>query len=212
MTDTNKKGVFITLEGIEGAGKTTHVPFMVDFLQKNNHEVITTREPGGTELGEKIRDTLLTDNKVVINRDTELLLIFAARAQHLQEVIRPALAKGKTVICDRFTDSSYAYQSGGRGIESDKICRLVQLVHTDLKPDLTLLFDLPVELGLSRANSRSKADRFESETIDFFQSVRDAYLKIAKAEPERVKIIDATNDIQSIQDDINKIFLEEGIC
>lgn len=210
MTDTNKKGVFITLEGIEGAGKTTHVPFIVDLLQKNNHEVITTREPGGTDLGEKIRDTLLT-NKVTINRDTELLLMFAARAQHLQEVIRPALAKGKTVICDRFTDSSYAYQSGGRGIESDKICRLVQLVHADLKPDLTLLFDLPVELGLSRANSRSKADRFESETIDFFQSVRDAYLKISKAEPERVKIIDATNDIQSIQDDINKIFLEEGI-
>ena len=211
MTDTNKKGVFITLEGIEGAGKTTHVPFIVDLLQKNNHEVITTREPGGTDLGEKIRDTLLT-NKVTINRDTELLLMFAARAQHLQEVILPALAKGKTVICDRFTDSSYAYQSGGRGIESDKICRLVQLVHADLKPDLTLLFDLPVELGLSRANSRSKADRFESETINFFQSVRDAYLKIAKAEPERVKIIDATNDIQSIQDDINKIFLEEGIC
>jgi len=210
MTDTNKKGVFITLEGIEGAGKTTHVPFIVDLLQKNNHEVITTREPGGTDLGEKIRDTLLT-NKVTINRDTELLLMFAARAQHLQEVIRPALAKGKTVICDRFTDSSYAYQSGGRGIESDKICRLVQLVHADLKPDLTLLFDLPVELGLSRANSRSKADRFESETIDFFQSVRDAYLKIAKSEPERVKIIDVTNDIQSIQDDINKIFLEEGI-
>jgi len=212
MTDTNKKGVFITLEGIEGAGKTTHVPFIVDLLQKNNHEVITTREPGGTDLGEKIRDTLLTNNSVTINSDTELLLMFAARAQHLHEVIRPALAKGKTVICDRFTDSSYAYQSGGRGIESDKICQLVQLVHADLKPDLTLLFDLPVELGLSRANSRSKADRFESETIVFFQSVRDAYLTIAKSEPERVKIIDASSDIKSIQDDINKTFLEEGIC
>lgn len=212
MTDMDNKGMFITLEGIEGAGKSTHVPFIVDLLKKANHEVITTREPGGTKLGESIRNTLLSNDDISIDGDTELLLMFAARAQHLQEVIRPALATGKTVVCDRFTDSSYAYQAGGRGIDSKKIDQLVKLVHADLKPNLTLLFDLPVELGMERANKRDLLDRFESEDMKFFQSVRDTYLEIARSEPDRVKIIDAAVDIKTVQSTIADILRQEAKC
>lgn len=212
MTDMDNKGMFITLEGIEGAGKSTHVPFIVDLLKKANHEVITTREPGGTKLGESIRNTLLSNDDISIDGDTELLLMFAARAQHLQEVIRPALATGKTVVCDRFTDSSYAYQAGGRGIDSKKIDQLVKLVHADLKPNLTLLFDLPVELGMERANKRDLPDRFESEDMKFFQSVRDTYLEIARSEPDRVKIIDAAVDIKTVQSTIADILRQEAKC
>ncbi len=213
MNSNIKRGFFITLEGIEGAGKSTHIPFITDLIKKAGREIITTREPGGTVLGEKIRDILLSDGSLTINNDTELLLMFAARSQHLHEVIRPALADNKTVLCDRFTDSSYAYQSGGRKIDSEQIYQLVELVHSDLKPDMTLLFDLPVELGLSRVNERNnKTDRFESETTAFFQSVRDAYLTIADAEPERVKIIDAAADIESVQDEIKRLLEEQGAC
>ena len=208
----SNNGMFITLEGIEGAGKSTHVPFIVDQLKNANHEVIATREPGGTKLGESIRNTLLTNENISIDGDAELLLMFAARAQHLHDVIRPALTAGKTVVCDRFTDSSFAYQAGGRGIDNDKINQLVQLVHADLKPDLTLLFDLPVELGLERANKRDMLDRFESEDMKFFRSVRDTYLKIASAEPDRVKIIDAADDIETVQSAIADILKQEARC
>jgi len=208
----DRSGKFITLEGIEGAGKSTHMPFISSLLQVMGKEIVMTREPGGTSLGEEIRNTLLMQKSFQISGNTELLLMFAARQQHLEEIIYPALNKGKTVLCDRFTDSSYAYQGGGRGIETDKICQLVQLVHPDLKPDLTLLFDLPVEVGLARANMRDLIDRFESETINFFQSVRNAYLKIADAEPNRVKVIDATANIKAVQNAIKTILKEQGLC
>ncbi|MBM2829242.1 MAG: dTMP kinase [Gammaproteobacteria bacterium] len=208
----DRSGKFITLEGIEGAGKSTHMPFISSLLQVMGKEIVMTREPGGTSLGEEIRNTLLMQKSFEISGNTELLLMFAARQQHLEEIIYPALNKGKTVLCDRFTDSSYAYQGGGRGIETDKICQLVQLVHPDLKPDLTLLFDLPVEVGLARANMRDLIDRFESETINFFQSVRNAYLKIADAEPNRVKVIDATANIKAVQNAIKTILKEQGLC
>ena len=208
----DRSGKFITLEGIEGAGKSTHMPFISSLLQVMGKEIVMTREPGGTSLGEEIRNTLLMQKSFQISGNTELLLMFAARQQHLEEIIYPALNKGKTVLCDRFTDSSYAYQGGGRGIETDKTCQLVQLVHPDLKPDLTLLFDLPVEVGLARANMRDLIDRFESETINFFQSVRNAYLKIADAEPNRVKVIDATANIKAVQNAIKTILKEQGLC
>ena len=213
MINNQSKSLFITLEGIEGAGKSTHMPYIADLLQSSsNMDVVCTREPGGTLLGEKIRDTLLTSTMVDISCEAELLLMFAARAQHLNEVIRPALAEGKTVLCDRFTDSSYAYQCGGRGIEREKICQLVQWVHADLKPDLTLLFDLPVEIGLARAKSRNIADRFESETVNFFQSARDVYLKIAEMEPDRVKVIDAGVDIEAVKIKIKNVLKENSLC
>ncbi len=208
----NNNGLFITLEGIEGAGKSTHVSFIADFLKESGKDVVITREPGSTELGEQIRNILLMQKTLAISGAAELLLMFAARAQHLDQVIRPALNAGKTVLCDRFTDSTYAYQGGGRGIEQEKINKLVELVHPDLQPDLTLLFDLPVARGLARVRSAGEADRFESETIGFFESVRITYLRIAEAEPGRIKIINADNDVNIVQEMIKKIMKESGLC
>ncbi len=208
----NRTGKFITLEGIEGAGKSTHRPFIADHLEKAGRDVVMTREPGGTALGEEIRKTLLMQKSLEIDSDTELLLMFAARAQHLKGVIYPALAEGKTVLCDRFTDSSYAYQGGGRGVAIDKIQRLEQWLHADLKPDLTFLFDLPVEVGLSRANARKHIDRFESEAVSFFQRVRKTYLDLANTNPERIRIINAEADINSVQRSIVMLLKEQGLC
>ena len=205
-------GLFITLEGIEGAGKSTHAEYIADLLKQHGHQVLVTREPGGTALGEQVRTILLQHNALNISAMSELLLLFAARAQHLSEVIHPALAQGKTVICDRFTDSSYAYQGGGREIPPDHICTLSNIVHPDLKPDLTLLFDLTVATGLDRAKAATNADRFESETIEFFNAVRDAYLKIAAAETERIRIIDAEQDIETIQTEIRQLMKNLGLC
>lgn len=197
---------FITLEGIEGAGKSTHIEFIKDFFIKHSFEVLHTREPGGTKLGEAIRNTLLsTDFQNDISDDAELLLMFAARAQHINEVIKPALEQGKVVLCDRFTDSSFAYQGGGRGIATEKIQRLKQWVHSDLNPDITLLFDLPVEIGLERAGKRGAADRFESEQLDFFKKVRNQYLQLAKQEPERFHLIDAEKSIDDIQSNLQRL-------
>ena len=206
------KGFFITLEGIEGAGKSTHATYMADLLQQHGHQVLVTREPGGTAFGEQIRTILLQHNALNINAMSELLLMFAARAQHLAEIILPALAQGKTVLCDRFTDSSFAYQGGGRGIPSEFIYTLSNVVHPDLKPDLTLLFDLAPATGLGRAKAATTADRFESETIDFFNAVRSAYLKIAADEPERIRIVDAEQDIESIQTEIKQMMNHLGLC
>ena len=206
------KGFFITLEGIEGAGKSTHATYMADLLQQHGHQVLVTREPGGTAFGEQIRAILLLHNALNINAMSELLLMFAARAQHLAEIILPALAQGKTVLCDRFTDSSFAYQGGGRGIPSEFIYTLSNVVHPDLKPDLTLLFDLAPATGLGRAKAATTADRFESETIDFFNAVRSAYLKIAADEPERIRIVDAEQDIESIQTEIKQMMNHLGLC
>ncbi len=207
-----KKGLFITLEGIEGVGKSTHAVFIAELLQNNGHEVTLTREPGGTETGEAIREILLHHKVENIADATELLLIFSARAQHLDEVIRPALAKNISIVCDRFTDATYAYQGGGRGLGKDKVRLLEDWVQEGLKPDLTLLFDAPVATGLSRAKKRSTADRFESETIAFFEQVRSTYLDIARAEPERVYVIDAAQSLQQVQADISELFKRKGLC
>ncbi len=209
-------GRLITLEGIEGAGKSSHMQFIAEKLQQTGKEVLLTREPGGTHLGEGIRELLLKKNVEPMFEETELLLMFAARAQHVQQVILPAITEGKMVICDRFTDSSYAYQGGGRGISLEKIRQLEAWIFSgDLsgfKPDLTLLLDLSVETGLSRARARGEADRFEIETVNFFQNARDTFLNIAEDEPDRVKIIDAEQPLETVQSSILEVLLEQGLC
>ena len=205
-------GLFITLEGIEGAGKSTHAAYMAELLLQHGHQVLVTREPGGTAFGEQVRAILLQHNALNINAMSELLLMFAARAQHIAEIIRPALEQGKTVICDRFTDSSYAYQGGGRKISPGPIRVLANLVHPQLNPDITLLFDVTVETGLARVKAVTEADRFESETMDFFTAVRGAYLEIAAAAQERVKIINAEQDIESVQAEIRQIMKNLDLC
>ncbi|ROL85917.1 dTMP kinase [Pseudomonas chlororaphis] len=192
-------GLFITLEGPEGAGKSTNREYLAERLRAAGIEVLLTREPGGTPLAERIREVLLTPGDEVMNPDTELLLVFAARAQHLAEVIRPALARGAVVLCDRFTDSTYAYQGGGRGLSVERIATLEQFVQGELRPDLTLVFDLPVEVGLARASARGRLDRFELEGRVFFDAVRQAYLKRAAADPARYLLVDAVQPLSQVQ-------------
>lgn len=198
-------GKFITIEGGEGAGKSTNISFIKDYLEKHGFEVILTREPGGTPLAERIREILLDKNEVSMSSDTELLLMFAARAQHLSEVILPAVQQGKWVLCDRFTDATYAYQGGGRGIYYDRIATLENWVQGDLRPDITILFDLPVELGLSRAGSRGELDRFEQEDIDFFNRVRNAYMERVEKSPERYAIVDAAPELEIVQQNLVRV-------
>lgn len=195
-------GRFITLEGGEGVGKSTNLAFIEQWLEAQGVLVVRTREPGGTALGEAIRGLLLDHRQQAMNDDTELLLMFAARAQHLAEVIRPALAQGRWVLCDRFTDATYAYQGGGRGIETARIAALEQWVQGELRPDLTLLLDLPVDTGLARAGQRSEPDRFEREQADFFDRVRQRYLATAAAEPDRVAVIDAAQPLHMVQEQL----------
>jgi len=192
------RGLFITLEGGEGAGKSTSLAFVREFLEQAGRRVVVTREPGGTPLGEKIRELLL-HGRENMDVDTELLLMFAARAEHLARVIRPALADGACVACDRFTDATYAYQGGGRGVPEARIRILEDWVQQGLRPDLTLLLDIPVEQGLGRAGQRSAPDRFEREKIDFFERVRNRYLAAAASEPQRIRVIDAACDIPQVQ-------------
>ena len=199
------RGKFITIEGGEGAGKSTMVERITDWLQSLGHEVIRTREPGGTVLAEKIRAILLDDEHMDLCSQAELLLLFASRAQHLDELIRPALKRGTTVLCDRFTDASWAYQGGGRQMSTDLIARLEQMVHGDLQPDLTLLLDLPVELGLDRAARRSEADRFEQESRRFFERVRQAYLDRAASQSDRFAVIDASGDVDQVWSQIKAV-------
>lgn len=199
----NIRGKFITLEGGEGVGKTTNVPFIKNYLQSLNIPVVVTREPGGTQLAEKIRDLLLQSNDEVVTSHAEILLMFAARAQHLNHVIKPALDEGRWVLCDRFTDATYAYQGGGRGMALETIGWLENFVQGDLRPDLTLLLDVPVEIGMTRAKNRGEAlDRFESEHLDFFNKVRQVYLQQAQKYPERIKIIKADQPLYDVQDAI----------
>lgn len=193
------RGRFITLEGIEGVGKSTHLDFIAARLERTGHKVLVTREPGGTPLGEAVREILLHGGDLGIEPFTELLLMFSARCQHIEEVIRPALASGVTVVCDRFTDASYAYQGGGRGIHEERISTLEKLVQGDLVPDLTLLLDASVETGLRRAASRGGADRFESEAAAFFDRVRRVYIERAAREPGRVRLVDAEQGIEAVQ-------------
>jgi dTMP kinase len=194
-----KRGYFITLEGGEGAGKSTALPFVRDWLGQAGHEVVVTREPGGTVPGERVRELLLHRRELHMSTETETLLMFAARAEHLAQVIRPALAAGKTVLCDRFTDATYAYQGGGRGLPAARIAELESWVQGALRPDLTLLLDVPVETGLARANRRSAPDRFEREQREFFERVRAAYLERARHEPQRVHVINAARDLAAVQ-------------
>lgn len=198
-------GLFITLEGPEGAGKSTNRDYLAERLRSEGIEVVLTREPGGTPLAERIREVLLAPGEEPMNADTELLLVFAARAQHLAEVIRPALARGAVVICDRFTDSTYAYQGGGRGLCLARIATLETFVQGDLRPDLTLLFDLPVEVGMARASARGRLDRFELEGQVFFDAVRSAFLQRAKAEPARYHLLDAAQPLAQVQQAIDAL-------
>lgn len=207
-----KRELFITLEGVEGVGKSTHMAFIAEKLRAGGHTVTLTREPGGTAAGEAVREILLHGKEMHIAAETELLLIFSARAQHLEEVIRPALSRDELVLCDRFTDATYAYQGGGRGIAKEKIKRLEAWVQEGLKPDITILLDAPVEIGLARANQRSSADRFESETVAFFERVRQSYLAIAKDEPQRVHLIDANKPLEAVQQDIADLLRAKQLC
>lgn len=203
-----KRGMFITLEGVEGAGKSSNVPFIRDWCERHGHPVVVTREPGGTPLGEEIRGLLLHKQDLAVSHDAETLLMFAARAQHLHAVIVPALTAGHVVLCDRFTDATYAYQGGGRRLPVSRIRTLEQWVQQGLQPDLTLLFDLPVELGLERANRRSSADRFEQEHRDFFARVREAYLARAGQEPQRIRVIDAARELPEVQAAVARVLQE----
>ncbi len=193
------RGLFITLEGIEGVGKTTAVATVSAWLREQGHAVVETREPGGTAIGEQIRGLLLARESAGMAIVTELLLMFAARAQHLAERIEPALAEGQVVVCDRFTDATYAYQGGGRGVDDALIAAAEAIVHPHLQPDLTLLLDAPPELGLERARGRGgAADRFELEQVEFFGRVRACYLARAAAEPTRYAVIDATRPLAEV--------------
>ncbi|WP_349617868.1 dTMP kinase [Azotobacter salinestris] len=204
-------GLFITLEGPEGAGKSTNREYLAEGLRAAGREVVLTREPGGTPLAERIRELLLAPSSEAMAVDTELLLVFAARAQHLTAVIRPALARGAVVLCDRFTDASYAYQGGGRGVPEQRIAILESFVQGDLRPDLTLVFDLPIEMGLARAAARGRLDRFEQEGRAFFEAVRQAYLRRAASDPARYRVVDAGRplaDVQRTLDDLLPWLLE----
>jgi dTMP kinase len=193
------RGKFITLEGGEGVGKTTNLAFIKDYLSSHDISVVVTREPGGTALAEEIRNLLLDKNSEAMSENAELLLMFAARAQHIQHVIDPALAQGKWVLCDRFTDATYAYQGGGRNMRMSAIEWLENLVQGALRPDLTLLLDAPIEIGIERARERGDFDRFEAEKLSFFEQVRQAYLVRAELHPERIKLIKANRPLADVQ-------------
>lgn len=203
-----KAGKFITVEGVEGVGKTTNIAFIKQWLDQQGIEHITTREPGGTPLAEGIRELLLSRREETVNENTELLMMFAARAQHLAEVILPALNRGSWVLCDRFTDATYAYQGGGRGVAMEKIALLENLVQGDLRPDMTLLLDIPVFQGLERARNRSEPDRFEQEKLKFFEKVRNCYLSRAKSVPQQYRLIDASQSLENVQIDIQSVLAE----
>jgi len=196
--NNSNRGYFITIEGVEGVGKTTNIEAIEKFLQQHGIPFVNTREPGGTQLAEDIRALVLKEQSPGVDAITELLLIFAARSHHLQHVILPALNRGDWVICDRFTDATYAYQGGGRGIDCEQIAILENLVQGELRPDLTLLLDLDPRLGLQRALNRGDLDRFEKEQVDFFDAVREVYLQRAAAEEDRYTIIDAGQSLELV--------------
>ncbi|SFV80069.1 Thymidylate kinase [hydrothermal vent metagenome] len=200
-----ERGKFITIDGVEGAGKSTQIDFIRDYLSNKGINVILTREPGGTELGEKIRELLLNPETKSMHSETELLLMFAARNEHIHSKIMPALVQGDWVLSDRFTDASYAYQGGGRGLDISRITQLEQWVLQDFTPDMTLLLDVPVELGMSRIESRGKKDRIELEAVDFFNRVREAYINRSKQFPDRIKLIDSSQTVEYTTQQIKAI-------
>lgn len=195
-------GLFITLEGMDGAGKSTHIPTILQLLQASGKEVVSTREPGGTPLGEELRVLLLHREMHV---ETESLLMFAARAEHLQQVILPALQRGAIVLSDRFTDASYAYQCGARGLSMEKMQQLEQWVQGDLQPDLTLLFDVPVEVSLQRLAGARTPDKFEAQGAAFFERLRAQYLARAAQYPQRFRVIDANRPLVDVQQTVAEI-------
>lgn len=205
-----RRRLFITLEGVEGAGKSANLVFIRKWLEHAGHKVIVTREPGGTELGECIRDILLHQRGKHISPESEMLLMFAARAEHLSRVIQPGLDTGKTVLCDRFTDATYAYQGGGRGIPPERIEFIENWVQGQLRPDLTFLLDVPITLGRKRAGQRSDPDRFEKENDDFFVRVRRAYLDRAARDSGRIRVIDASRALKEVEDQLSSV-LEEVV-
>jgi len=197
------RGKFITFEGIDGAGKSSHVEWLAERLRQQERVVHVTREPGGTELGEKLRELLLHAS---MHLETETLLMFAARREHVAKLIEPALAKGEWVVCDRFSDASYAYQGGGRGLDRAKLQQLEHWVHGDLQPDLTLLFDLPLDVARERIVLASRVlDRFEQERADFHERVRQAYLERAHSAPARIHVVNAQQSIDNIRRELEKI-------
>ena len=198
-----RKGYFITFEGGEGTGKSTQLALVKEALEQRGIKACVTREPGGTELAEEIRGVLLSPRNETVDPTTELLLMFAARAQHLARVILPAVDRGEWVLCDRFTDATYAYQHGGRGVDGDKIATLERLVQMGVNPDLTLLFDAPIEISLQRMRDRGALDRFEQEGLEFMQRVRSAYLTRARGESERFRVIDATATVDEVRASVN---------
>ncbi|MFO1423186.1 MAG: dTMP kinase [Candidatus Competibacteraceae bacterium] len=198
-------GQFITVEGGEGAGKTTQLAFMREYLEQRGHQVTLTREPGGTALGEEIRSLLLGHRHDGMALATETLLVFAARAEHLERVIRPALAAGHWVLCDRFTDATYAYQGSGRGLPPERIAMLEDWVQGGFRPDLTLVFDAPVAVGLERAARRGAADRFEREETAFFERIRAAYLDRARHDPDRCQIVNADRPVAVVRAEVETI-------
>ncbi len=200
-----QRGKFITFEGIEGVGKSTNIEFFMRAVEAHGHTVLKTREPGGTPTAERIRELLVQHGDEPLPDIAELLLIFAARALHVNNVIQPTLAAGTWVICDRFTDASRAYQGGGRGIPLADINQLADWAHGDLAPDLTILLDAPVETGMERAGHRGAPDRFEIEQSDFFERVRETYLSLAEGEPERFVVVDATSDLATMRESMQAI-------
>lgn len=199
------QGRFITVEGTEGVGKSTNLAFIQQWLEQQGHKVLVTREPGGTPMAEEVRSLLLAPREEPVAPTAELLLIFAARAQHLEQVVKPALAQGTWVLCDRFTDSTYAYQGGGRGFDQTAIAALESLVQGALRPDLTLILDIDVQTGLARAGARSEPDRFEGEAVAFFERVRAVYRDLASRAPERYRIVDAAQSLEQVQRDIKAV-------
>lgn len=209
-----QRGKFITIEGGEGVGKTTNRDFVAAWLRERGIRLCETREPGGTALGEQLRDLLLTNSEPAPSDMTELLLIFAARAQHIAEVIEPALARGEWVLCDRFTDATFAYQGAGRGLDIAVIATLESTVQGTLRPDLVLLLDVDPAIGLERALQRGEPDRFEQETRAFFERVRRGYLDRAQADPDRYQVIDAGQSLASVTAQL-QVVLEhvfDGVC
>jgi dTMP kinase len=198
--------MFLTVEGVEGVGKSTNIETIRDFLSSQNIDYILTREPGGTVVAEQIRELLLAVNENdPLCELSELLLVFAARAQHLEKVIKPALTQGKWVICDRFTDATYAYQGGGRGLNRSTISELESLVQGELRPDLTIILDLDPRIGLRRVSARGELDRFELEKLEFFDKVRQTYLDIAAADPQRYVVIDAARDLETVKSNLVEV-------
>ncbi len=201
-------GLLITLEGGEGVGKTTGMEYLERCLREQGVDLVVTREPGGTRFGERVRDLLLEVRQESMDDMAELLLIFAARAQHLREVIKPALGSGKWVLCDRFTDATYAYQCGGRGIDPAVVSRLETLVQGALRPNSTILFDAPVSVGMARARDRGELDRFERESSNFFAAVRQNYLARAAQDAERVRVIDASQPLEAVKKSLKEVVMQ----